>query len=183
MSVNYEPQVFLFLSELLGRKIVDSEGRPIGKVLDLTGNIAEIYPPVTDILVRLEKDKRDRSASLAEHGGGQRNADRPTPPAGGFPGTGAPFRRTPPEGYPAGQAGRGYGRGEDPAGQRPAVSHGEQDSLPGPCGCRLPRSSAARRAGEADRVSPPQTLRLHHDGSADFLEVCPARSPRRICCG
>ncbi|MEK7375064.1 MAG: CBS domain-containing protein [Thermodesulfobacteriota bacterium] len=58
MAVNYEPQVFLFLSEILGIKIVDSEGRAIGKVLDLTGNIAEIYPPVLDILVRLEKDKK-----------------------------------------------------------------------------------------------------------------------------
>jgi magnesium transporter len=55
---NHEPQVFLFLSKLLGKKIVDSEGRPIGRVLDLTGNIAEMYPPVTEILLELEKDKR-----------------------------------------------------------------------------------------------------------------------------
>ena len=39
MVVDHEPQVFLFLSELLGKKIVDSEGRPIARVLDLTGNI------------------------------------------------------------------------------------------------------------------------------------------------
>ncbi|MBU2026613.1 MAG: CBS domain-containing protein, partial [Proteobacteria bacterium] len=32
--------------------------RAIGKVLDLTGNIAEIYPSVLGILVRLEKDKK-----------------------------------------------------------------------------------------------------------------------------
>jgi magnesium transporter len=53
-----EPQVFLFLSELLGRRIVDPEGRLIGRVLDLTGNIGEIYPPVIDILLRLQEDKR-----------------------------------------------------------------------------------------------------------------------------
>lgn len=62
MSVNmvsdHEPQVFLYLSELLGKNIVDSEGRSIGKLVDLAGNIGGIYPPVTDILVRLEKDRR-----------------------------------------------------------------------------------------------------------------------------
>ncbi|MBM4315409.1 MAG: hypothetical protein FJ122_16045, partial [Deltaproteobacteria bacterium] len=56
MAVNQEPQVFLFLSELLGRRIVDPEGRPVGKVLDLTGNIGETYPPVTDILLRSAAD-------------------------------------------------------------------------------------------------------------------------------
>ena len=59
VAVNPEPQVFLFLSELLGRKIVDSEGRPIGRVLDLTGNIGEIYPPVIDILLRLKGNKKN----------------------------------------------------------------------------------------------------------------------------
>jgi len=58
MAVDHEPQVFLFLSELLGKKIVDSEGRSVGRVLDLTGNIGGMYPPVTDILVRLEEDRR-----------------------------------------------------------------------------------------------------------------------------
>jgi CBS domain-containing protein/sporulation protein YlmC with PRC-barrel domain len=57
MAVNPEPQVFLFLSELLGRKIVDSENRPVGRVLDVTGNIAGMYPPVTEVLVRLEKGR------------------------------------------------------------------------------------------------------------------------------
>ncbi|MDA8124793.1 MAG: CBS domain-containing protein [Deltaproteobacteria bacterium] len=52
MAVNQEPQVFLFLSELLGRKIVDSEGRPVGRVLDLAGNLGETYPPVTEVLLR-----------------------------------------------------------------------------------------------------------------------------------
>lgn len=56
MAVNQEPQVFLYLSELLGRKITDSEGRPVGKILDLTGNIGEIYPPVTEILLRSAAD-------------------------------------------------------------------------------------------------------------------------------
>ncbi len=58
VAVNTEPQVFLFLSELLGRKIFDGEGHSIGKILDLTGNIGEIYPSVTDILLRLEKERK-----------------------------------------------------------------------------------------------------------------------------
>lgn len=58
MTVNQEPQVFLYLSEILGKKIVDPEGRRIGKVLDLTVNIGEIYPPVTDLLLKSEKERR-----------------------------------------------------------------------------------------------------------------------------
>jgi magnesium transporter len=58
MAANHEPQVFLFLSELLGRKVVDGDGRPVGIVLDLTANIGEIYPPVTDILLRLKGNKK-----------------------------------------------------------------------------------------------------------------------------
>ncbi len=79
MAVNQEPQVFLFLSELLGRKIVDSEGRPIGKVLDLTGNIGEIYPPVTDILLRSEKDRKIVLFPWRTCGGGQRQRSLPIP--------------------------------------------------------------------------------------------------------
>ena len=59
MAANHEPQVFLFLSELLGRRVVDDEGRPIGRVLDLTGNIGEIYPPVMEILLRLHQDQKN----------------------------------------------------------------------------------------------------------------------------
>jgi len=56
MDMNQEPQIFLNFSELLGRKIFDSAGRPVGKILDLTGNIGEIYPPVTEILLRSATD-------------------------------------------------------------------------------------------------------------------------------
>ncbi|MCX5853476.1 MAG: hypothetical protein NTZ24_02625, partial [Deltaproteobacteria bacterium] len=53
MVANSEPQVFLFLSQILGKKIVDREGRPIGKVLDLLANLeTEPYPIVTHILVK-----------------------------------------------------------------------------------------------------------------------------------
>lgn len=58
MAVNQEPQVFLFLSELVGRKVLDPAGEPLGTLLDLSGGIAEIYPPVTGVLVMLEHSKR-----------------------------------------------------------------------------------------------------------------------------
>lgn len=56
MEMHQEPQIFLNISELLGRHIFDSAGRPVGKILDLAGNIGEIYPPVTEILLRSAAD-------------------------------------------------------------------------------------------------------------------------------
>jgi magnesium transporter len=58
MAANQDPQVFLFLSDLLGRTIVDSRGTPLGRILDLAGNAGEIYPPVTGVLLRLAADGR-----------------------------------------------------------------------------------------------------------------------------
>ncbi len=50
MAIAPNSQVFLFLSRVLGRKIVDSEGRFRGKILDLGVAAADLYPPVTSIL-------------------------------------------------------------------------------------------------------------------------------------
>ena len=50
MAAVCEPQVFLFLSQILGTGIIDSEGRPVGKIVDLVANLAEPYPPVTGVL-------------------------------------------------------------------------------------------------------------------------------------
>src|SRR3989304_5131129 len=49
MTVHSSPQVFLFLSRILGKKIVDREGRPRGQVSDLVVTIADLYPPVTGV--------------------------------------------------------------------------------------------------------------------------------------
>jgi magnesium transporter len=51
MAVNPEPQVFLFLSELLGRRIRDTGGASVGRVMDVVANLAEAYPPITEIVV------------------------------------------------------------------------------------------------------------------------------------
>ena len=50
MATNSNPQVFLFLSQILGKKIVDSAGQHWGRVCDLAANIGELYPVVTGIL-------------------------------------------------------------------------------------------------------------------------------------
>src|SRR4030042_2070094 len=50
MAVNPTPQVFLVLSQILGKKMVDPEGRRIGRVSDLIVNIADLYPLVRGVL-------------------------------------------------------------------------------------------------------------------------------------
>jgi CBS domain-containing protein/sporulation protein YlmC with PRC-barrel domain len=50
MAVNREPQVFLFLSDILGKNIVDATGKTIGRVYDLTAEFVEPYPIVTGII-------------------------------------------------------------------------------------------------------------------------------------
>ena len=44
MAANREPQVFLFLSDMLGKKIVDESGNVIGHVYDITAEFVEPYP-------------------------------------------------------------------------------------------------------------------------------------------
>jgi magnesium transporter len=46
-----ESQVFLFLSELLGKKICDPQGRKLGKIADILVQLVEPYPLVTDVLI------------------------------------------------------------------------------------------------------------------------------------
>ena len=51
MAENREPQVFLFLSEILGRNIIDVTGEMLGRVYDLTAEFIEPYPIVTGIIL------------------------------------------------------------------------------------------------------------------------------------
>jgi magnesium transporter len=44
--------VFLYFSDLLGRQIVDSEGRPIGKLADLSVRLGEPFPMVRQVFIR-----------------------------------------------------------------------------------------------------------------------------------
>jgi len=58
MTTNSEPQVFLFLSQILERKIVDRRGGTIGKVKDLVANLEpDPYPVVTHVLLQWKNRK------------------------------------------------------------------------------------------------------------------------------
>jgi CBS domain-containing protein/sporulation protein YlmC with PRC-barrel domain len=50
MAINHEPQVFLFLSRILGKKIVGAEGKALGRVYDLIAEFVEPYPAVTGLV-------------------------------------------------------------------------------------------------------------------------------------
>ncbi|MDQ5988557.1 MAG: hypothetical protein CSYNP_04317 [Syntrophus sp. SKADARSKE-3] len=51
MPTDTAPQIFLYLSHILGKKITDPDGAIIGKIADLVANISEQYPVVTDVVV------------------------------------------------------------------------------------------------------------------------------------
>ncbi|MGB5218772.1 MAG: CBS domain-containing protein [Smithella sp.] len=50
MAEDRELQVFLFLSEILGRNIIGATGETLGRVYDLTAEFVEPYPIVTGII-------------------------------------------------------------------------------------------------------------------------------------
>ena len=58
MAINQEPQVFLFLSRILGKKIVGVEGKVLGRVYDLTAEFVEPYPAVTGLVFSPTLKKR-----------------------------------------------------------------------------------------------------------------------------
>ncbi len=58
MKMTTNPQVFLFLSQLLNKKIVDEERKEWGKVIDLVAFLSDLYPQVIAILCRLKNEKK-----------------------------------------------------------------------------------------------------------------------------
>ena len=58
MALNREPQVFLFLSDILGKKIVEATGKLIGHVYDLTAEFVEPYPIVTGLTLSSAQKKK-----------------------------------------------------------------------------------------------------------------------------
>jgi magnesium transporter len=51
-------KMFVFLSEILNRRVIDSEGRIIGKVVDLRAKLGELFPGVVSVRVRQKKARR-----------------------------------------------------------------------------------------------------------------------------
>jgi magnesium transporter len=57
-SRNESPKTFIFLSEVLDRKVVDSNDEVIGKVVDLRIKLGELFPPVVSFRVKTRVDKK-----------------------------------------------------------------------------------------------------------------------------
>lgn len=49
---------FLFLSEILNRRVIDSQGNVVGKVVDLRAKLGELFPPVVSVRVQSKKDRK-----------------------------------------------------------------------------------------------------------------------------
>lgn len=50
--------MFLFLSEILSRRVIDSQGSVLGKVVDLRAKLGELFPPVISVRVRYNKERK-----------------------------------------------------------------------------------------------------------------------------
>ena len=51
-------KMFLFLAEILNLKVIDSDGKLIGKVADLKATLGELFPKIAAICVRKKWDKK-----------------------------------------------------------------------------------------------------------------------------
>jgi magnesium transporter len=54
----FDGQQFVFLSALIGRPVVDPQGRPVGRVRDLAVRVRDPYPPVTTLVVHSRRRGR-----------------------------------------------------------------------------------------------------------------------------
>ena len=50
MDINQDPQIFLFLSRILGKKIIGAGGESLGKIYDLAAEFIDPFPVVTGII-------------------------------------------------------------------------------------------------------------------------------------
>lgn len=51
-------KMFVFLSEILNRRVINSEGKIIGKVVDLRAKLGELFPRVVSVRVRQKEPKK-----------------------------------------------------------------------------------------------------------------------------
>jgi magnesium transporter len=55
VAVNSEPRVFLFLSDILRKKVTSAEGQHLGYIVDVAAQFAEPYPIVTGFILKTGK--------------------------------------------------------------------------------------------------------------------------------
>jgi len=58
-------KMFVFLTEILNRRVINSEGKIIGKVVDLRAKLGELFPPV--VSVRVIQKRRKKLISFPWH--------------------------------------------------------------------------------------------------------------------
>lgn len=58
---NDDPQLFLYVSELLGRPVLASGGTPVGRAADLKVRLGELYPKVGTLVVRRRSERTARA--------------------------------------------------------------------------------------------------------------------------
>lgn len=51
-------KMFVFLSEILNRRVINSEGKIIGKVVDLRAKLGELFPPVVSVRIRQKRGEK-----------------------------------------------------------------------------------------------------------------------------
>ena len=64
MDINQDPQIFLFLSGILGKKIIGIAGETLGKVYDLSAEFVDPYPIVTGIIFSSAQKEKSGISSL-----------------------------------------------------------------------------------------------------------------------
>ena len=58
---NEDPQLFLYVSELLGRPVLASGGTPVGRASDLKVRLGELYPKAGTLVVRRRSERTARA--------------------------------------------------------------------------------------------------------------------------
>jgi len=56
-AANSEPRVFLFLSRILRKKVINADGQQLGLVVDVAAEFAEPYPVVTGLILKAGRGK------------------------------------------------------------------------------------------------------------------------------
>jgi magnesium transporter len=51
-------KMFVFLSEILNRRVINAEGKVVGKVMDLRAKLGELFPAVVHVCVRQKKPQK-----------------------------------------------------------------------------------------------------------------------------
>jgi magnesium transporter len=60
------PQMFLFFSDLLGCSVLDAQGQTVGKLVDMTATLGELFPKVTTVKIHFKKRKDSLTIDWSE---------------------------------------------------------------------------------------------------------------------